>query len=405
MIFMPPRHGKSELAAIRYPAYRLEARPDMRIIVGAYNQTLANKFSRRTRRICEARVGLSKERAAVEDWETEAGGGLRAVGVGAGITGQGGDLIVIDDPVKSREEAESSAYRERVWDWYTNDLYTRQEPGCAMILIMTRWHKDDLAGRILASDDGPNWQVVSLPAEAEEDDPLGRAVGEALCPDRFTLAQLADIKRVLARDYYALYQQRPTAREGGMFKSHWLPLCDEVPYQARRARWWDRAATDGDGDYTAGVLLAQADGLWYVEDVRRGQWSSGERDRIIIDTAEKDAMRYGEGAVEQWTEQEPGSSGKDKALDFVRMLAGHRANAWPSTGSKALRAESLSKQAEWGNVRVKRAGWTGAFLDEMLDFPSGAHDDQVDAASAAFNRLAFGAVVEAGENPVSGYRG
>lgn len=386
MIFMPPRHGKSELATIRYPAFRLELEP-LRIIVGAYNQTLADKFSRRTRRIVEERVGLSSERYAVEEWETNNGGSLRAVGVGGGITGQGGDLIVIDDPVKSREEADSLAYRDRVWDWYTNDLYTRQEPGCAIVLIMTRWHKDDLAGRILASDDGPQWMVINLPAEAEENDPLGRSVGEALCPDRFDLAKLADIKRVMGRDYYALYQQRPQAREGGMFKDHWLPLCEAVPAQAQRVRWWDRAATAGAGDYTAGVLVAYADGAWFIEDVVRGQWSSGERDRIILNTAQKDRARYG-NVVKIWAEQEPGSSGKDKAVDFVKMLAGFPVNAEPSTGSKIARAEALSKQAEWGNVHVLRAAWTSAFLNEMTDFPTGGHDDQVDAAASAFNKLA-----------------
>jgi predicted phage terminase large subunit-like protein len=432
MIFLPPRHGKSELCTIRYPAFRLELNEDssrvetlhatsvqatsvratpthatsvqpLRVIVGAYNQTLADKFSRRTRRIVEERLGLSSERSAVEEWETPSGGSLRAVGVGAGITGQGGDLIIIDDPVKSREEADSPAYRDRVWDWYTNDLYTRQEPGCAMVLIMTRWHKDDLAGRILASDDGPHWTVVNLPAEAEENDPLGRPVGAALCPDRFDLAKLADIKRVMARDYYALYQQRPQAREGGMFKEHWLPLCEAVPRNAQRVRWWDRAATAGAGDYTAGVLVAYADGVWFIEDVVRGQWSSGERDRVVLDTAHKDRARYGD--VEIWTEQEPGSSGKDKAVDFVKMLAGFDVDAEPSTGSKIARAEALSKQAEWGNVRVLRAAWSGAFLSEMTDFPTGVHDDQVDAAASAFNKLALVQRMEIGESPMAGYRG
>jgi predicted phage terminase large subunit-like protein len=402
MIFMPPRHGKSEMCTIRYPAYMLEIMP-LKIIIGAYNQTLADKFSRRTRRIVEDRLGLSKERSAVEEWETPNGGSLRAVGVGGGITGQGGDLIIIDDPVKSREEADSPAYRDRVWDWYTNDLYTRQEPGCAMVLIMTRWHKDDLAGRILASDDGPNWTVINLPAEAEENDALGRPVGAALCPDRFDLAKLADIKRVLARDYFALYQQRPQAREGGMFKEHWLPLCDAVPHYAERVRWWDRAATAGAGDYTAGVLVTYADGLWFIEDVVRGQWSSGERDRIILDTAAKDRLRYGEVTI--WSEQEPGSSGKDKATDFVKMLAGYRVNAEPSTGSKISRAEAMSKQAEWNNVRVLRAAWTSVFINELTDFPSGVHDDQVDAAASAFNKLALGRTLESDDSPLVGYRG
>ena len=386
MIAMPPRHGKSQLATIRYPVYRLEYDPELRVIIGAYNQTLANKFSRRSRRIAESRLQMSDERIAVEDWDTAKGGGMRAVGVGGGIVGQGGSLIIIDDPVKNREEAESQTYRDKVWDWYSNDIYTRQEPHCAFILIMTRWHKDDLAGRILAGDDGPNWTVISLPAEAEPGDPLGRKLGDALCPERFDREALADFRRTLARDYQALYQQRPQAREGGMFKEHWLPLVDAVPAEALRVRWWDRASTPGGGDYTAGVMVARSGGVWFIEDVIRGQWSGGERDRIILSTATLDRERYGK--VEFWTEQEPGSSGKDKAADFVTMLAGFSANAEPSTGSKEIRADAMSKQAEWGNVKIKRAVWSSAFIAEMLDFPNGAQDDQVDAASSAFNKLA-----------------
>jgi predicted phage terminase large subunit-like protein len=167
MLFLPPRHGKSELVTVRYPIFRLEQNPELRVIIGAYNQQLAERFSRKGRRVARQRLSLSRERATAGEWETEAGGGIRAVGVGAGVTGLGADLILIDDPVKSREEAESQTYRDRVWDWYRDDLYTRQEPNCAIILVMTRWHEDDLAGRILASEEGPSWRVVRIPALAE----------------------------------------------------------------------------------------------------------------------------------------------------------------------------------------------------------------------------------------------
>ena len=137
----------------------------------------------------------------------------------------------------------------------------------------------------------------------------------------------------------------------------------------------------------------------------RGQWSSGERDRVILDTAQKDAAKYFSQGVQVWAEQEPGSSGKDKAIDFVKMLAGFNANAEPSTGSKVTRAEALSKQAEWGNVRVLRAAWTSAFISEMTDFPSGINDDQVDAAASAFNKLALVQRAEYGISPLGDYRG
>jgi predicted phage terminase large subunit-like protein len=211
-------------------------------------------------------------------------------------------------------------------------------------------------------------------------------MGEALCAERYSVPELLSIQQVIGRDFFGLYQQRPQARAGGMFKIHWLPLVEAIPARAARLRWWDRASTMDGGDYTAGVLLAYADGLWFVEDVVRGQWSSGERDRIIRAVAESDRLRYGH--VEYFSEQEPGSAGKDKAEDFVKLLAGFSADAIPSSGSKTSRADALSKQAEWNNVRVLRASWSSAFISECCDFPSGTHDDQIDAAASAFNRLA-----------------
>lgn len=388
MLFVPPRHGKSEMVTIRYPVWRLEENPTQRVIIGAYNATLAAKFSRKARNIARQRLALNTERTAVEDWETLQGGGVRAVGVGGGITGMGANLIVIDDPVKSREEANSEVYRNRVYDWYTDDLYTRLEPGGAIILIMTRWHEDDLAGRILASDDGPNWTVIKLPAEAEADDPLGRVEGAALCPERYDEAALAEIKRVLLNNYYALYQQRPQPVEGSFFKRQWFEIVDGVPFHAQRVRWWDQGATADDGDYTAGVLVARAVGMYYVEDVVRGQWSSAERDAIILQTAELDAQRYG-NTVHYWSGQEPGSGGKDQARAFVRLLAGYTVSTEPESGDKIVRADPFRSQAEAGNAKLKRGNWNGPYLDELTSFPTGKHDDQVDGTSGAFNKVAL----------------
>lgn len=386
MLFIPPRHGKSEMVTVRYPVYRIEQNPKFRVIVGAYNQTLAEKFSRKSRRIAGARFVLSNERHSAEDWETPEGGGLRAVGVGAGITGQGGDLIIIDDPIKSREEANSKVYRDKVYDWYTDDLYTRREPGASMILIMTRWHEDDLAGRILASEDGPNWTVIKFPAEAEADDPLGRSVGEALNPDRYPLAELKKIRMVLQRSYYALYQQRPQEQEGEIFKRSWFGFVDEVPPGVVRARYWDKAATHDDGDYTVGVLMCRTpDGQFIIEDVVRGQWSTGERDRQMKATAEQD----GKGVTIYW-EEEGGSSGKDVSAALYNLFMGYTCHADRVTGDKATRAGPLASQCEAGNVKLMRGRWNEAYIDELTSFDRGAHDDQVDASSGAFNMLAVG---------------
>jgi predicted phage terminase large subunit-like protein len=385
MLFVPPRHGKSELATVRYPVWRMECDPTLTVIVGAYNKLLADSFSRKARRIAHERFALDDERKAADEWQTEQGGVFRAAGVGTGVTGKGARLIVIDDPVKSREEANSPAYRERVWNWYRDDLYTRLEPGGAIILIMTRWHEDDLAGRILASEDGPNWTVVSLPALAEDDDPLGRAPGAALWPARFDEVDLERIRTVLGtQSFTALYQQRPTALEGGLFKRGWFDIVQAVPAQVRRVRYWDKAGTDSDGDYTAGALIAMdGDGLYYVADVVRGQWSALERERIIRQTAELDGRD-----VPIWVEQEPGSGGKESAQATIRALAGWTVRAERVTGDKLSRAQPFAAQCEARNVKLVRAPWNAAFLDELTMFPNGRHDDQVDASSGAFAKLA-----------------
>lgn len=390
ILTVPPRHGKTEMTTVRYPVWRLERDPELRVIIGAYNQILANKFSRKARRIAVQRMPLSNDRVAVEDWETARGGGIRAVGVGSGITGQGAELIVVDDPVKSREEAESETYRERCWDWYTDDLYTRLEPGGAIILIQNRWHADDLAGRILASEDAPNWTVVNLPAVAEEDDPLGREIGRALCPDRFDETALDGIKTVLGSySFNALYQGRPSAREGGMFKRAWLPIVEAAPAEGTRVRYWDKAGTAGGGARTAGALMVKAGGLFYVEDVVKGQWSAGEREAVIKQTTQLDAQQYG-NTVAVWVEQEPGSGGKESAEATVRNLAGFIVRAESVTGSKEVRAEPYAAQCEAGNVRLLRGSWNSSYIEELASFPNGAFKDQVDASSGAFNKLNVG---------------
>ena len=373
------------MTTIRYPVWRLAREPELTIIIGAYNQTLANRFSRQARKIAQTQVTLDPERMAVEEWLTVQGGGVRAVGVGGGITGTGAKLICIDDPTKSREEAESQTYRDRVWDWFTDDLYTRREPGCAMILIMTRWHEDDLAGRILASDDGPHWTVVNLPALADVGDPLGRHPGAALWPERYDVAALEQIRGVLGTySFSALYQQRPTPPGGGMFKREWFDIVGAAPHDCARCRYWDKAGTEGAGDWSCGVKLARdGDGVFYVEDVVRGQWSALARERIMRQTAEMDG-----GNVSVGIEQEPGSGGLESAQSSVRNLAGFPVYAEKVTGEKQVRAMPFAAQCEARNVKLVRGSWNSVYLDELSGFPYASHDDMVDGSSGAFAKLA-----------------
>lgn len=390
MICEPPRHGKTEMVTVRYPVWRMVRNPTFRVILAAYNQTMVNRFSRKSRRLARELLDLSRERSAAEHWETPDGGGMRAVGVGSGVTGQGGDLIIVDDPVKSREEANSGAYRERVWNWWTDDLYTRLEPGGAVILIMTRWHEDDLAGRILASPDGPNWLQLILPAEAEEDDPLGRKVGAPLCPQRYTLKELHRIKMVLGDwSYASLYQQRPQPLEGGLAKRAWFTQrVDAVPPGAVRCRAWDLAATEkkltsGDPDWTVGALLARANGQTYVENVVRVRQGPGDVEMLLKATAQLDG--YGVGIH---LAQDPGQAGKAQIAALMRMLAGWFVTSHSVTGDKVTNAMPFLAQAQHGKVSLVTGHWNTAWIEEICDFPVGAKDDQVDATSDAYNALA-----------------
>lgn len=380
MLFVPPRHGKSELTTVRFSAWWLENRPESRVIIGAYNQTLANKFSRKIFKIASPRVTLNKKRTAVEDWETEAGGGLRAVGVGGGITGMGGDLIIIDDPVKNREEANSETYREKVWDWYTDDLYTRMEPGAAIILIMTRWHEDDLAGRILASDDAPNWTVIKLPAEAEEDDPLGRLPGEALCPERYDVDALHNLKTVMGSSYQALFQQRPAAAEGEIFKRQWWNYYKNAPRFSRIYQSWDTAfKAKQENDYSVCTTWGVADNGYYLIDVWKGRIEFPELKRMVLTLASQfnpmqilvEDKASGQSLIQELK--------RDTRLPIKPIKVDK---------DKIARAYAVSPEMEAGNVYLlEDAAWLRDYIDEMSAFPNSAHDDAVDSTTQALSEM------------------
>jgi predicted phage terminase large subunit-like protein len=389
-IHMPPRHGKSETITYRLPLKWLLDKGDANVLVTGYNERFARKLGRRTRNLSpEGFVSPSKR--ASDEWETTSGGLYMARGVGSPPTGTGFSLIVIDDPIKRREDAESAGNREGIWDWYSNDLYTRLEPGGAIVLVMTRWHEDDLGRQAVESEPG-RWTVLKLAAIAEEDDPIGRKPGEALWPERYDAQDLERIRTVLSvkdgqRAWMSLYQQNPTPREGVFFKTREIEIidADQVPKMKRKARAWDMAATAGGGDYTCGVLLGvDEDERYYVLDVKRGQWATDERNSKIKETAKQDGR-----SVRIRGPQDPSAAGKDAALVFTRLLAGYAVKTEPVSGSKELRADPFSAQVNAGNVRILRGEWNSAFLDELRSFPLGRHDDQVDAASDAFMEIVF----------------
>jgi predicted phage terminase large subunit-like protein len=386
MMFMPPRHGKSECVTVRYPVWRLLGRPEQRVIIGAYNHELAIEFSGRARNLAVECGLVQAGSAASHDWRTAASGGVRAVGVGSGVTGRGANLIIIDDPVKSREEAESEAYRRRVWNWYKDDLYTRLEPNGAMILIQTRWHEADLAGRILAEAEngGEQWDVVSLPALAEADDPMGRAPGAALCPERFDETALARIRSVLGSySFAALYQQRPTPAEGALFKRDWFRIVDRAPDGLTWYRYWDLAASTHDyADYTASAAVALGDdGVFYVRDMVRGRWEWPDAYNVIVRTmlAEPSTVHgiekamHGLAALQQ--------------LQRDRRIAHITLSGVTVDRDKVSRAMPWASRAESGKVALVGGVWVNEFLSEVCAFPLGAHDDQVDTVSGAISHL------------------
>jgi predicted phage terminase large subunit-like protein len=378
MIFMPPRHTKSETVTVRLPAYILEHDDTQRIILGAYNQTLAKKFSRKTRKIAASRMKLSKERTAVEDWETETFGGLRAAGVGCGVTGMGANWVIIDDPVKNREEANSETYREKCWDWYTDDLYTRLEPKAKIILIMTRWHEDDLAGRILASEDGPNWTVINLPALAEKDDPLGREEGEALCPERYDVAALNKIRLVMGASFQALYQQRPSAEEGEIFKREWWKTYREVP----KLKWvvlsWDTAfKAKQENDYCAC-------GVWGYDGINHyllDRWKQKVNYPELKRTAKALAQKWGPRAVLI----EDKASGQS-LIQELQVETSMPVVAIGVDTDKVTRAHAVTPTIEAGKVYLpESAPWLQDYIDEMASFPNGVNDDDVDQTTQYLN--------------------
>ncbi|HRJ40437.1 MAG TPA: terminase family protein [Caldilineaceae bacterium] len=411
MIFAPPQHGKSELVSVRLPAFWLGRRPDDPVILSSYGAALAERKSRAARDVVEsaeyARLFESRTRQdsrAVQYWSLAGRrGSMLAVGVGGPVTGQGALLGIIDDPFENWEQAQSQTYRDRVWEWWQGTFRTRIWEDGAVVLIMTRWHEDDLAGRLLQDQPG-RWQVLRLPALAEsqaerdennrhmglaqgEADPLGREPGEALSPARFSReALLATKTDVGSLVWNAEYQGAPRAIEGTLFQRSWFRVVDALASVAYRVRYWDKAATQGGGAYTSGVRIGIDQQGWVtVEDVQRGQWSTQERRAVMLQTAQADAALFGNQVV-VCIEQEPGSSGVDSVQDEIRLLAGFPIYADRPSGNKDVRLLPFQAQAEAGNVRMLRAAWNRPYLDELAAIPNGRYRDQGDASSGAYNR-------------------
>ncbi len=392
MVCMPPGSAKSTYTSQIFPAWYLGLHPDNSVIAASHTQELAEKFGRRVRNLFASPehrnvfgVGVAEDSHAAGRWDTERGGEYFAAGVGGSITGRRADLGIIDDPVKSREDADSERARDRAWDWYVNDFLTRLKPGAAQIVVMTRWHDDDLGGRILDRE-RDKWRVIELAMEALPDDPLGRKPGERLWPEWYTDDLVETAKRDV-RGWNALYQQRPAGEEGDYFKSDWFALYDASPKDIRKYGASDYAVTDGDGDYTEhGVFGLDAWGNLYILDWWRGQTTSDiwiERKCDLILRYQPQCW-FGEAgpirrAIEPYLLRR---MNERQAFCRIEWLA--------SINDKTTRCRPFQALSSMGKVFLpKQAPWKSELMGQLLRFPAGKYDDGVDVCSLIGRGLEF----------------
>ena len=361
------------------------------VIAACHSASLAEHFGRRVRALAATHPDtlgytLSPERRAAGDWLTSGGGAYFAAGLRGPITGRRADLVVIDDPIRSHAEADSAMHRDHVWDWYRTDLVTRLKPHGRIALVMTRWHQDDLGGRLL--DSGEHWTVLRLPALAEANDPLGRAAGAALWPDYEDAAMLANKRAVVGpRVWQAQYQQSPTPDTGALFSITRVATDETPPDGLRCVRAWDLAASEAgtgrDPDYTVGLKLGrEPSGRLWVLDIVRVRAGPAGVEEAILNTARQDGH-----AIPVGLPQDPGQAGKQQVAWLTGRLAGFRVHSSPETGAKITRAMPVAANVDAGLMTLARAAWNRPFLDELRDFPHGRHDDQIDALARAHAML------------------
>jgi predicted phage terminase large subunit-like protein len=398
-LMAPPQHGKS--TAMRdFISWVAGNNPDRNVIFASYSDELGIEtnvtvqrmiMSPRYRRIFpNMRIGdvrWQRNSSLIEFGDHK--GSFRNTTVAGGITGFGLHLGIIDDPVKGRQEVNSKLVRDRVWNWYTDDFFSRFDCNAGQLAIMTRWHVDDLLGRALQkfSDE----KVLRYPAIATEDTSY-RAKGEALFPEFKPLDFLLERKRIMTvGSWESEYQQLPIVVGGGILpieRMRILPFFDrsKISYSVR---YVDKAASTQEwGKYTAMVrMYSMRDGSYVISDIVRGKWSAREREERLKALAETDRAQFGYN-YEVMIEQEPGSGGKESAEATIRNLAGFMVYADKVTGSKQVRAEPFAAQVQGSNVYLVAGDWVEAWYDECETYPTGPYRDQIDAAAGAFNRLA-----------------
>lgn len=386
MLFMPPRHGKSQLASIDFPSWFLGRSPNKEIITASYAADLALDFGAKTRRKMESEqyraifaTRLRADERAKAKWVTEAGGSYTSVGIGGPITGRGAHVFILDDPIKNREEAESKTTRDKVWDWYTSTAYTRLENGGAIILILTRWHSDDLAGRILASETAGAWQTVKLPALAEAQEEY-RDVGEALWQEKYPVEELQKIKATIGTyDWNALYQQHPIASETQEFfyERFKFRTQEEVDHlNTRKFLSIDTAiSARAEADFT-GICenFVDRENFWNLNAWRTRLSPKELIDFIFTQHAKRSYEKIGIEKTIYIDALKPFLDDEMRRRNvFLPIVELHH-----NQTAKEVRIRGLLPRYESGSIFHIAAR---DLEDELIAFPRGIHDDVADAAA------------------------
>ncbi len=404
MIWAPPRHTKSELASRRFPAWCLGKHPEWDFIGSSYNVDLAKDFGGEVRDILQDEyyqrlfdTRLRRDIMATGRWKTEDGGMYIAAGPGTATTGRGAMIFMIDDPVKDREEADSERQRQKTWDWFTSVAYTRLAPGGRIVIIQTRWHDDDLSGRIMerAKFGGDEYRIIDLKAisegeDGERPDPLGRPKGRALWPAWFPEPVLRRIEcNVGERDWSALYQQKPSPDEGVYFKREWYDRHDSRPDNSELRFYGasDFALTEDETNDPAVHLVFGMDlheELWLVDVWRDWVETEYEGDEG------KGSIEALLAMIDKWSPQlwafEKGQIDRAIGPAIERRMRRRRIHCaverFPVTQDKVARARSFQAYSSSRMVHIpNRAVWVSTFTDELFKFPTAKHDDQVDCCS------------------------
>jgi len=410
MILMPPRHMKSLTVSVFFPGFVWLHNSDVQFLFSSYSMTLSERDSVSCRTVMTSQNYLLLKEWCKQNWvlkgdqntkrrfENSSGGYRIATSVDGALTGDGGDILIVDDP-HNIMEAESEAVRKNSLKWWDESMSTRlNNPKTGRrVVICQRSHENDLVGHILEKEKG-NWTILCLPARYEKEnrsfssspsiqfkDPRTRE-GEPLWKDMYGEKELLELEKKMGPYASAAQlQQRPVPREGGMFKIDCFQIVSDFDTSqiARVVRYWDKAGTAGGGAYSVGTKMAKLkNGRAIVLDVVRGQWSPEIRERRIRQCCEMDGRN-----CYCYIEQEPGSSGKETVKDSITKLAGFKVYADRVSGSKEVRAEPYACQVNVGNVQLLFGTWNQDFLDEHGLFPNSKYKDQVDASAGAFSKL------------------